>query len=150
MKFRLLFVLLASLAILSGCGNSSDPVNVGPVDYGPPAAPTGLNIDLNESDGSRWLRWSAVASPNLAGYQVYQYNPDPFRETSYEMVAEMGQVQTSYQLPSLPVGSSVAVRVCAFDRAGRTSPMSDVVVVEYEEVRTGDTGDDPSRHYDLP
>jgi hypothetical protein len=141
-KFRLLIVALASLAVLSGCGNSSDPVEP---NYEPsaPGVPTGLRVENNEFDGSRYLIWNPVSAGDLAGYQVYFYDPDPARENSYEMVAELPNLDTRFQLPALEPGATLTVRVRSFNEGEKPSALSAPLTVAYEEFRHGDYDDVP-------
>lgn len=143
MKFRLLIVALASLAVLSGCGNSSDPVRVNPtLESSAPGIPTGLRVENSEFDGSRYVAWNPVAAGDLAGYQVYRYSPDPARENAYEMVAQIPNRETRYLLPTIEPGGSVTVRVRSVNEGGKLSALSQPFTVAYDEFRHGDIGDD--------
>jgi len=141
-KFRLLIVALASIAVLSGCGNSSDPVRVD-LDNSAPGVPSGLRVYNDEFSQTRWVEWNAVSAADLAGYQVYRYNPNPMTESSYEMVAEVATPQTRYLLPTIEPGNTVTVRVRAVNNGGKQSAYSEPITAEYVAFRNVDASDVP-------
>lgn len=145
MKFRLLIVALASLAMLSGCGKSTDSVRVDPIDTSTPATPVGLHYVANEYDGTRYVEWNAVGAGDLGGYQVYEYNPDPDRDNAYEMIGQVLNSANRYQLPDRPVGTTLTVRVASFNNGGKTSAMSAPLTVTYDAFRSGDVNEIPGQ-----
>jgi hypothetical protein len=145
-KFRLLIVALASVAMLSGCGKSTDSVRVDPgLDTSTPATPVGLHYVANEYDGTRYIEWNAVGAGDLAGYQVYAYNPTPDRDNAYEMIGQVINPANRYQLPDAPVGTTLTVRVTSYNNGGKTSGMSAPLTVTYEALRSGDINEVPGR-----
>ena len=146
MKFRLLIVALASVAILSGCGKSTDSVRVDPgLDTSPMSTPVGLHYVAHEYTGNRYIEWSPVANGSLAGYHVYQYLPAPDRDNSYEMIGEVINPAVRFQLPEGPVGTTLTVRVTSVSSSGKTSAMSAPLTVTYEAFRSGDVNEVPGQ-----
>lgn len=91
-----MFLCLAPLGILAlgpmGCSSddslASSP-DLGLAGWGndgsPPATPTGLSVIKATEQGFK-LSWSPNAEGDLEGYQVYVYDPSPYREGAYRCV----------------------------------------------------------------
>lgn len=119
-----LAIAMALAAAICGCGAGSDPVAPGAVtDNAPPQAPTGLTPGLSDISNPV-LEWSANSEPDLAGYQIYQYSPDPSRDNAYELVATVGASATEWQLPDVTETEITWFRLRAIDGAGNRSAVS--------------------------
>ena len=98
-KLSCLLTVAALAVVLGGCGAGSNPSAPASIlDSAPPQAPTGLAQDLNISN-VRVLEWTANSEPDLAGYQIYQYSPDPSRDNAYVLVATVSAGTTEWTLP---------------------------------------------------
>lgn len=85
-------VLLSISGLLLGCGDDSTVAIPEPALEAPPAAPSGLSVELN-ADGYVELTWDANSQPNIRGYNVYRHivsqsaiatlNDAPLTETSF-------------------------------------------------------------------
>ncbi len=95
-SLRIPLLLLALVALLSGCGKSSSPTSVTPgaPDPSPPAAPTSLTYTI-ATDGSVTLQWDQSSDPSVTGYQVFAFAPVPDRDNSYLSIGTTG-VNTPY------------------------------------------------------
>ncbi|MEO5618568.1 MAG: hypothetical protein ABIS67_12410 [Candidatus Eisenbacteria bacterium] len=123
-KLSCLLTVAALAVVLGGCGTGSDPVSPNAVlDSAPPQAPTGLAQDLNSSN-IRVLEWSANSEPDLAGYQIYQYSPDPTRDNAYVLVATLSAGTTEWPLPVVDVAEITWIRLRALDQSGNRSAQS--------------------------
>lgn len=137
MKLSRLFVAsLAVIALLSGCGSSSNPTNVSPsLDNAPPATPSSLRL-LDEG-GTRTMVWAASSAPDLAGYDIYVYSPSPTRDNSYVMLASTEGSGTSFTIPSMWADDGNYLRVVAVDESGNHSGMSSPLLVAKSVGGTG-------------
>ena len=127
---------LACIAMLVGCGNSSDLTNSGPTNDGtPPPAPEGLaRADVSDRNE---IVWAPSAASDVTGYQVYEYQPDPSREHAYMLVGEVSE--PSYRLPrNLEVDGYYRVR--AVDASGNTSALSEQYHAEFGALSSGGGG----------
>jgi len=94
-----LLVVLTLAAMLSGCSKNATPTGVAPLDQAPPAAPSQIATDTGASTGSTVLEWTPSSSANAAGYEIYQYSPNPDRESAYVLVGQTEAATTHYELP---------------------------------------------------
>jgi predicted small lipoprotein YifL len=70
--------LSALVFALAGCGKSSDLVSPGPtLDTTPPSAPTAVAGSYDPAAERDYLNWDGSTSPDVAGYEVWQYESDP-------------------------------------------------------------------------
>ena len=123
-KLSCLLTVAALAVVLGGCGTGSDPVAPAPVlDSAPPQAPTGLAQDLNVSN-VRVLEWSANSEPDLAGYQIYQYSPDPSRDNAFVLVATVAAGTNEWPLPVVDDVQITWIRMRALDQSGNRSAES--------------------------
>jgi len=146
-KRSILIVLALLLApfMLAGC--SSETRTTSPtIDYGdsvPPMAPTAL---LPLFDGSfAVLQWAPNTETDLAGYNVYRYNPSPDSPYSYTMENPELLTVNSYIVEDIPVGETYFYRTTAVDASGNESGYSDVIAITLE----GDIGDGKGDFGDL-
>ena len=97
-----LLVVLTLAAMLSGCSKNTTPTGLAPLDQTPPAAPSQIAAVTGVSTTSAEIQWTPSSSANAASYQVYQYSPDPERESAYVLVGETVAATTHYDLPWTP------------------------------------------------
>jgi penicillin-binding protein 1B len=73
---------LIALVALSGCAADSTVSGMNStIDTAPPSAPTNIREELNGAISV--LAWDASTDADVVGYDVYQYSPDPARESAY-------------------------------------------------------------------
>jgi hypothetical protein len=137
-------LLVATVALLAGCGQSSSITDV-PDDTPPtldttaPPAPTGF-----AASGTRALKWDASAAPDVARYEVFKFSPDPSRTNAYEMVDITSASTQRSSIVDGHAGVTQYFRVRAVDQSGNASPMTGAVAVE------GSPGPDPTGNPDEP
>jgi hypothetical protein len=96
----------------------SPPLCVKAADTFPPAAPTGLSLLPTET--SNQLTWTAVATPDLAGYVVMRAEEGiPARALTTDVLTE-----TSYTDRTVKSGAHYTYTVVAVDKAGNRSAPS--------------------------
>lgn len=129
-RIRLSLSAAAFVLLLAGCGAATDPVSPqSSLDTTPPPAPANLVV---ETDEVNTLRWDASAAPDVNGYQVYVYSPDPSRDNAYVLAGEIDGETTSFVFGSNEAARTEVVRVRAVDNAGNRSAFSapvDLLVV---------------------
>ena len=116
--------LFASLVALAGCGSNSDtPTSVNtPTDSSAPAAPIVTGVVYDGSLDTDVLNWSPSASPDVVGYEVYMYSPDPTRDNSY---VQLGRTIGTTGLALPPAnGGTQYFRVKALSSSGTASTPS--------------------------
>lgn len=124
---RMLFPTLVALSLavlLSGCGQNSTPTGVMALDETAPAAPSQLMKESDPANPNGWLAWEPSTSANVAGYEVYQYSPDPAREDAYLLVGQTDATTTEYALPFSYQSQTVYYRLKAVSTAGIKSSWS--------------------------
>jgi hypothetical protein len=122
-----MFSTLAALslaALLSGCGQNSTPTGVTALDETAPAAPSQLLKESDPANPNGLLAWEPSTSANVAGYEVYQYAPDPAREDAYVLVGQTDGTITEYALPFSYQSQTVYYRLKAVSTAGIKSSWS--------------------------
>ena len=133
-----IFLSLAAVALLAGCGKSSKPVSAVPdagtptLDTTPPPVPEGLSVTSDPVSGSERIVWSPSAAPDVAKYQVYVYSPDPSREDSYVLRMEIEGKSTQYDLNAVSSPTTQFFRVRAVDGSGNLSGLSPALSVGLE------------------
>lgn len=144
-KRSMLIILALLLApfVLAGCGSdkTTSPIIDTP-DTVPPAAPTfhGARSDYQIAE----LIWQKNTEADLAGYNVYEYNPSPDWEKSYQRLNSQLITSTAYRVDELTPGMTYYFRMTAVDRSGNESAYSGalpVVVTSREDGGTGDMKD---------
>ena len=129
-RIRLSLSAAAFVLLLAGCGAATDAVSPqSSLDTTPPPAPANLVV---ETDEVNTLRWDASAAPDVNGYQVYVYSPDPSRDNAYVLAGEIDGETTSFVFGSNEAARTEVVRVRAVDNAGNRSAFSspiDLLVV---------------------
>jgi fibronectin type 3 domain-containing protein len=124
-KRSMLIVLALLLApfVLTGCGNdkTTSPIIETP-DTVPPAAPA---TRVSRSDyGFATVMWQRNTEADLAGYYVYQYNPTPDSEKSYQRLNTQTYTGTGYKVEGLTPGMTYYFKITAVDRSGNESAYS--------------------------
>ena len=130
--------ILPALAIIgvlaAGCTSDDNPLApTASEDTQPPSIPLEV-VQLSDNLGYR-LSWNPNAESDLAGYNVYRYNPDPAREMAYVKMNSTLLTTNSYKLPIET--STWNYRVRAIDRAGNESALSGIVVVHGIDATAG-------------
>ena len=113
-----MIVALTLAAMLSGCSKNTTPTapadiadttvptvpavpavpTVPTLDESPPALPAQIVAERDAVTGPATIEWTASSSANAASYQIYQYSPDPNRESAYVLIGETPATTTSYPL----------------------------------------------------
>ena len=115
---------LATMAMLSGCGNSANLTGLNPtLDTTPPPAPSALTY-ASDGSGNLVLSWTESAAPDVAGYQVYVYSALPGGGNGFVPANDPINTDNAYQLPPVADGTTVIYRVRAVDTSGNASAFS--------------------------
>lgn len=152
MKFaRLSLCALAAVALIAGCGKSTDPTRVTTednptpsLDNSPPPVPSGLRV-TEDLTGHASLTWTPSTAPDLAGYEIHVYDPDPDRESAYALLHSTDATTVSYSLDPSDGFVTRYFRVRSVDASGNRSAMSGTLSVTTGPVQTvgGDPEDPP-------
>jgi hypothetical protein len=144
---RLTLSAIAAIALLAGCGKSSDPISALPDDGGtptldntPPPVPSGVNVTADVS-GRSMLVWDASPAADVSGYQIFVYDPSPDRESSYTLLYDTDNGTTTYNLDPSQFTTSRYFRLRATDTSGNASAMSSPVMASVGPVTP--VGGDP-------
>jgi hypothetical protein len=116
---------VATMAMLTGCGNSAAPTDPGQgLDTTPPPAPVHLYYS-HDPQGRPVLAWDASTAPDVASYDVYIYSPSPDRDNAYLLIST--DADNNYVLPTVSTTTSNTYRVRAVDTSGNKSAYSAAV-----------------------
>ncbi len=132
MSPRTLLPICALAAILAvGCTSENNPLSPSgsSEDTTPPAAPQG--VATKTTDAGWVMSWDANGEADLAGYNIYRYDPDPSRENAYVKLNGGPITSTSFGLPLEP--GDWIYRVRAVDATGNQSGMSAIASVTMGE-----------------
>ncbi len=126
MKRHLVLVLfaLALITLVTGCGKSTAPTAVTPVDEAPPAAPTEIARVADDVLPQGRLDWNPSPSANVAQYEIYLYQPSPDREDSYVLIGQTDAGTTDYPLPADIGNQTLFYRLKAVSPTGLKSDWS--------------------------
>ena len=131
----------ATMAMLSGCGNSANPLALDPaLDTTPPPAPTSMIVS-HDAAGREVLTWDASAAPDVVGYQVYLYSPSTERDNAYVLADDPNPSDNSFPLPTVDSTTEVVYRVRAVDAAGNASAFSAPAMITINGAGGGGGGD---------
>lgn len=134
--------VVAAATLLAGCGSKSTPTGVEPaLDTAPPPAPVTLVVQRDDQTGRDFLTWTPSSAPDLAGYQIFQYLPDPSRDNSYAMVAETGVNQPMYLLPVVGSDTKMFFRLRSVDTSGNHSGFTPVFAAHLTPFEAGPGGE---------
>lgn len=134
------FILLSAALLISGCGSdeASAPLSEDPtLDEQPPLAPSGLALGV-EGATKFSFTWAPNTEPDLAGYRVYIYDPDPDREDAYVCVTGdrlLTRTSLTYQGAN---GITYTFKVSAVDIGKKESARSDPFTYTFSAESTGD------------
>ena len=136
----MVLALLLAPFVLAGCSNDkpSSPV-INQEDAVPPMAPTAWQPKAD--GGTVHLRWARNTETDLAGYNIYEYNPNPQDQNSYVVMNSQPLAKNSYAVDGLTPGMTYYFRTTAVDMSGNESGYSQVMAVTLETVVQG--GNDP-------
>lgn len=111
---------------LAGCGKTSELVSPAgnSLDTTPPAAPTAVAGSYDAAAQRDYLNWDGSTSPDVAGYEVWQYESDPTLGGTGVMIGSAGASAESFALPPTSEARQVWFRVRASDEAGNRSAFS--------------------------
>lgn len=134
----------AIVFILAGCGKSSDVVAPATVlDTTPPAAPTGVAGAYDAGTQRDYLNWTGSTSPDVAGYEVWQYESDPALGATGVLVGATDASVESFALPLTNESRQAWFRLRATDEAGNLSAFSSSASHElhaWDDVPAGNGG----------
>lgn len=140
MKIRSLVFALATLGFVSGCGSTTNAVNVEPsLDTSAPGTPGTISTQFNGQLQRTRISWVASPAADVARYQIYSYDPDPSRNEAYTAYGETTASVTTLDMPYTEITRTMYVRIRAVDTAGNVSPFTAVVPVVLQ-----------ASHYDAP
>jgi hypothetical protein len=123
--------LSALVFALAGCGKSSDLVSPGPtLDTTPPSAPTAVAGSYDPAAERDYLNWDGSTSPDVAGYEVWQYESDPSLGGTGVLIATTDASAESVALPVTDEARPAWFRVRATDQAGNLSAFSSAAQTE--------------------
>jgi hypothetical protein len=125
------FALVA--LVIAGCGSdeTTSPPTVTPTDEAPPIAPTGVAV-TSQLATKFLLNWSDNGEPDLLGYHVYLYDPDPMRPEAYVSIAPGGLLDKSQLMIGAEPGTTFILRVSAVDISGNEGAWSDPFVYTFD------------------
>lgn len=127
-SLRTLSLALITGAIVfavAGCGKSNDFVApAAGLDTTPPAAPTDVAGGYDAATGRDYLNWTGSTSPDVAGYEVWQYESDPSLGGTGVLVGATDASAGSFALPLSSEANEAWFRVRAADEAGNLSAFS--------------------------
>jgi len=154
---RLITLIFAIMALfVAGCGSdeTNSPMNVNPLDEAAPLAPIGLGVDSQYLTKFA-LSWTDNAEPDLAGYRVYLYDPDPMRTNAYVELSGANPINRARMTIAGEDGRTYIFRVAAIDMSFNESTWSAPFTFTFHEVAEnelwepgGTNSEDPI--YDLP
>jgi fibronectin type 3 domain-containing protein len=124
----MVLTLLLAPFVLTGCSseNTASPIT-NQEDTVPPMAPTAWQPKADGS--SAILRWARNTEADLAGYNVYRYEPNPANQNSYIVVNSQPMATNSYSADGLTPGVTYYYRTTAVDMSGNESAYSQVMAV---------------------
>lgn len=127
-SIRLVVLALMTSALVfaaAGCGKSNDVVTpAAGLDTTPPAAPTDVTGGYDPATGRDYLNWTGSTSPDVAGYEVWQYESDPSLGGTGVLVGTTDASAGSLALPITAEPRESWFRVRAADEAGNMSAYS--------------------------
>lgn len=139
---KLFLAALMVLVVLAGCGDDKVTQAIVPQDDAPPLPPVGLDTALFGSDFTVVVRWEPNAEPDLAGYNVYRFAPDPANPDAY-MKDNPDLVMTNEYTMQVGVEETTWVIVTAVDAGGNESPATGPLQVRWQSPPSDNGGGKP-------
>ncbi len=130
----MVLALLLAPFVLVGCGNDKTTSPTMQEDTVAPMAPTAWQP---KADGTTaLLRWARNTETDLAGYNVYAYEPDPQNQNSYLVVNSEPTAKNSYSVNGLTPGVTYYFKATAVDVSGNESGYSQVMAITIADGNT--------------
>jgi uncharacterized protein YcfL len=126
----MVLALLLAPFVLVGCSEKTTSPLTSQEDTVPPLAPTAWQPRAD--GGNTTLRWARNTETDLAGYNVYWYDPNPNNPNSYVALTSQPTVTNSYPVPGLAPGTTYYFKTTAVDMSGNESGYSQVMAVTVE------------------
>ncbi len=123
----IVLALLLAPFVLAGCSEKTTSPVTNQVDTVPPLAPTAWQPRADV--GIAVLRWARNTETDLAGYNLYRYDPNPQNQNSYIAVTSQPMADNSYSVDGLTPGVTYYFRTTAVDMSGNESGYSQVMAV---------------------
>jgi hypothetical protein len=116
----------ALVLALAGCGKTSELVSPAgnSLDTTPPAAPTAVAGSYDAAAQRDYLNWDGSTSPDVASYEVWQYESDPSLGGTGVLIGSADATAESFALPLTTEARPAWFRVRAADEAGNRSAFS--------------------------
>ncbi|MCX5801075.1 MAG: fibronectin type III domain-containing protein [Candidatus Eisenbacteria bacterium] len=132
----IILALLLAPFVLTGCSsdNTTSPIIETP-DTVPPAAPV-LGTPRT-ADGWASVRWQKNTEADIAGYYVYEYDPSPDRETSYQRLNTQLVAANSYKVEGLTTGATYYFKISAVDQSANESAPSAALAITVSPTSAG-------------
>ncbi len=141
--------LVGLLLFAAGCGESDNTQQppVPPPDEAPPLSPIGVSVS-RATDEAFSVSWAANSESDLAGYLVYEYDPDPTAPDPYRLLTAqpIRSNRFSSRVDLDATGgrpSELYLRVTAVDTSGNESGMSSTLRVSLQP-SVGNVDQDPT------
>jgi hypothetical protein len=132
MKKLLVLAIVAGFVLFAGCGTDKNPQAPILSDDAPPLAPTDLAWQVEGNSGVVVLTWAPNTEPDLAGYRVYLFEPDPRRDGAY-VLQNPDQLLTEEQWTTpIQYDQVLWVRLTAVDAAGNESSVQRTARITWE------------------
>jgi hypothetical protein len=123
----MVLTLLLAPFVLAGCGSDK---TTSPAPYEDTVAPMAPTAWQPKAEGTTaLLRWARNAETDLAGYNVYQYEPNPANQNSYVVINSQPTTSNSYAVASLTPGLTYYFRTTAVDVSRNESGYSQVMAL---------------------
>lgn len=106
---------------------NSNPVSVSPLDKFPPAAPERPSVAAPEPSSARLaIFFAANKETDIAGYDIYRSTDPDLPKDRWTKLNQTLLTRTTYQDDKVEPGKTYYYYVIAVDKAGNTSPPSEV------------------------
>ena len=118
---------LSLVPLINGCSEQAT-TSPGPVslqDTSPPAPPVCLDSQGRETGIT--LKWSPNVEPDLIGYNVYLYSPNPDRNESFLKLNDGPISNTEFRRNNLTPNTDMFFRLTAVDQSGNESGFSSLL-----------------------
>ncbi|MBD3336400.1 MAG: hypothetical protein GF355_12875 [Candidatus Eisenbacteria bacterium] len=115
--------VVLTVILLPGCSddNGTCPGITNDPDPAAPSPPAALHLVKGTPDGLL-IGWEASPDPDLAGYLVYVYDPDPSRDNAYVRLTEQAIQRAGFSYEQPAADSTYIFKVTAVSGEGAESP----------------------------